>query len=609
MNEVGSTLRLMVAARREMCQRWSDTLFIVLHLTDTVPVSDLGSILWYMYDPALPESDRTVVEPEFPLCPGTTIRLGVENESAAPAYRWQFPDATWQFLPSQSDTTAAVVNIVVGQKPGVIRVSPLTDPYNRQCTYSADANALKTQPIELKPALPQRTFVTAGANAFNDAPCAGVALTYAIEGPGPDDVDILHYRWEFPEGWRVYAEDGTLLDNNQQEPAGLTCRVLPNATPGIVRAYVISQCGEFGQSYSEPAERAVNPMDTARLKIIAEETVCKDSTLRNMEIKALNEWTYGTGYGLTVTYIGSDATVITPDNPLVFHFPKAPDSSLVDVDWYSGDSVRLTFTPRHTGGCPNVLPVTYALRADTIPAIYGFITGPARICMGAEETFEAKTTNLNDDVAVTYHWEVPEDEGWEIVSGADEAVAVIKAGWYEGEPELKKIIRCYPRALCGTAAPFEDTVIVNPPADFNGTLEATLQPASNRRPSTDTCIGDDVKFTLTDLTHEEDASQVKYVWETPAGWTPLTPVEGNSPEAEFTASRAGVDTVRVRFQELNNPLSCGLSKPVGYAVAVRDSAPAARLTRPPFPCNTRTEVEFELVRDAEIDTAQWTWPE
>lgn len=611
-NEKGSELRLMVASRRAACHRWSDTLFIVLHLTDTVPVSELGSILWYQYDPAMPDS-KIEAKPEFPLCPGTTIRLGVANEDAAPAYRWQLPDPTWRFSPSPVDnTTAAVVDIVVGERSGAVRVSPITDPYNRQCTYAAEANALQTEQIVLKPALPARQFVTEGPNAFNESPCAGVGLTYAIREPYPDDIDILRYRWVFPKGWRVYDAEGNLTDTNALEPTSLTCRVLPDSSSGMVRAYVLSQCEEndpTSVSVSQPVERAVRPMDTARFAIIADETVCKDSLL-TMEIKALNEWTFNNGYGLNVSYIGSDATVITdPDDALVFSFPNAPDSSLVEVRWYSGDSTRVTFTPRHTGGCPNVLPATYALKADTIPAINGRILGPERICMGAEAIFTAQPENIPDGVEVTYHWEVPEDEGWEIVSGSNSMEAVIRAGWYENELELERAIRCYPRAFCGTAAPFVKTLTINPPANFNGTLKASyLADGTPLTLSDRPCIGSDLAF---DLTHDDAPVAVRYVWETPDGWNRLSvtgTVADSLLRAEFTASRAGEDTVRVRFLDLTDPKSCGLSRPVDYAIAIRDSAPAARLKRPPYPCNTRPAVEFVLVPDEEIDSAAWTWP-
>lgn len=603
----GDNLYLMVTARRASCRLWSKPLYIALNMTDTVPVNGLGDILWYMYDPAMPDG-KIKEDPSFPLCPGATIRLGVANEDAAPAYRWQFPDPTWRFAPNQ-DTTAAVVNIIVGVRSGVVRVSPMTDPDNRRCAYDAPVHPLTSDYITLKEALPAREF----ADGVNTAPCAGTELTYGVKTAADRD-KVARYLWEFPQGWRVYDAAGNLIDTNSVELQDETCRVLPDSSAGIIRLYALSLCDEATNSfsYSQPADLAVSPMDTARLAIIADETVCKDSTLQ-MEIKALNEWTFGTGYGLTVTYIGSDATVITnPENPLTFDFPKAPDSSLILVGWHSGDSTRVTFTPRHTGGCSNVLPVTYALKADTVPVIHGRIIAPERICMGAGETFTAEADDIPEGVEVTYHWELPDGEGWEIVSGANAAVAVIKAGWYEGETELEKVIRCYPRAFCGTAAPFEYTIKVNPPANFDGTLQATLWPSQSRQASTDTCIGDDVAFKLDDQTmHAVSDGYVRYVWEKPAGWTRINETGGISDSldrADFTVSKAGADTVRVRFLELNNPLSCGLSKPIEYAVAVRDSAPAARLTRPPFPCNTRIEVEFVLVPEDEIDTARWTWP-
>lgn len=602
---VGDDLYLMVAARRASCRYWSDTLYIALHMTDTVSVSSLGRLIWYKADAA--ESDRTEEAPTLPLCPGSEVRIGVENETAAPAYRWQFPDPTWRFADDVTDTTAAVVKVVVGETEGVIRVSPMTDPDNRRCAYSAPNHTLTSTTITLVPALPARVF-DAG---FNETPCAGTEVTYAVQPPATDELpEIARYRWEFPKGWRVFDAAGNLTESNLLEPESLTCRVLPDSSSGMVKAYVLSKCGNEPNrfSVSKPVEKAVHPMDTARLEIIADATVCKDSTLQ-MDIKALNEWTFGTGYDLQVTYIGSDAAVVNPENPLTFDFPNAPDSSLVMVGWFSGDSTRLTFTPRHTGGC-HVLPAIYALKADTVPTIEGIITGAERICMGAEGRFEAAATNLEDGVEVTYHWEVPEDEGWEIVLGADSSVAVIKAGWYADVDEVEKVIRCYPRALCGTALPFEYTLKVNPPAPFNGTLQATYSgDATPLTPTDRPCIGSDLSF---DLTHPDAPAAVRYVWETPEGWTRrlvMGTLADSLLHAEYTASKAGMDTVRVRFLELNNPLSCGLSAPVGYAVAVRDSAPKATLTRLPYPCKTHTEIAFIVAANEEIDSVHWTVPD
>ncbi len=600
---VGEDLHLMVAARRASCRRWSDTLYIALHLTDTVSVGSLGRLFWY--DPDL--DDRTPITLELPYCPGREVRIGVENEHAAPAYRWRFPDDTWRFADDVADTTAAVVKVIVGETAGAIRVSPMTDPDNRRCAYFADGNALTSTLVELVPALPPREFVTEGANAFNETPCAGTAVVYELRPPVPSEIgSIEHYRWVFPQGWRVYAADGTLTESNRQEPGGLTCRVLPDSSSGTVSAYVVSKCGANSQSVSRPVERAARPIDTARLELIADETVCKDSTLQ-IEVKPLNGWTSGTGYDLSVAYLGSDAAVVNPENPLAFDFPNAPDSSLVYVAWHSGDSVRLTFTPRHTAGCANAVPVVYALKADTIPAIDGRIIGPARVCMEAEVAFKAEA-DLAEGISVTYRWEVPDEAGWEILQGGDSAEVLIKVGRYEETDELTKTIRCYPRALCGTAAPFEYTVTINPPAPFNGTLQAFYHADHTElTPDDRPCIGSDLVF---ELTHADAPARVRYVWETPAGWartTTGTAIDSAS-RAVFTASKAGADTMRVRFIELDNPLSCGLSQALGYAVFIRDSAPKARLTRPPYPCRTRTEVAFVVMPDGEIDKAGWTWP-
>lgn len=605
----GQDLYLMVAARREDCRRWSDTLYIALHLTDVVSVGDLGRLRWY--DPAT--DDRNPIALKMPLCSGMEVRIGVENENAAPAYRWQFPDETWHFAATQNDPTAAVVRVVVGENPGVIRVSPMTDADNRRCTIEVEENnALTSEPITLAAAFVRREFVTGGANAFDAAPCAGIRLTYEIKPLSPAEVaegKFKHYRWVFPEGWRVYDAAGALKDTNAVESGAVQCSVLPDTASGKVCVYAVSQCGEDNQndqiSVSPPAEASVQPKDTARIAIVADATVCKDSTLQ-IELQPLNTWTSGTGYDLEVTYLGSDAAVITPESPLTFDFPNAPDSSLVMVGWYSGDSVRLTFRPRHTAGC-NVLPVVYALRADTVPAIEGRILGPERVCMEVEAAFKAEAY-VEEGVSVSFRWEVPDEEGWEILQGGDSAEVLIRVGRYEGADELTKTIRCYPRALCGTALPFEYALTVNPPAVFNGTLEAFTHPEHLAlTPADRPCIGSDLTF---ELTHPDAPAQVRYVWETPDGWQRTTTgtAADSVAQAVFTASKAGADTLRVRYLEIGNPLSCGLSQPLGYALFIRDSAPKAHLTRPPYPCNTRSEVEFAVAPDAEVDSTAWTWP-
>ena len=616
----GGHIRLMVSARRRSCPNyWSDTLYIDITMTDFVSIASLGRLIWY--DPAT--AGLTPIIPSMPLCPGTIMRIGVENASAAPAYHWDFPSNTWRFADGFTDTTNSVVDVKVGHHAGRIYVSPLTDAESRRCKFDADTTtALSSDPVTLKEALSKREFVAMGLNFFNDAPCAGTPVKYEINGHTPEELamGLKYYRWEFPSGWRAYEEDDVTLTNSNvyiTKTLTPTCKVLPSSDSGKVRVYALSVCDPMADppslSQSEPVERVVNPIDTARLEIVADETVCKDSTLV-MEVKPLNSLT-ATGYSLSVRYFGtgSDAAVIdNPTNPLVIRFPNRPDSSLLEVDWYSGDSVNLIFTPKNTKNCPNnVQPAIYALKADTIPAIGGRISGPTRVCMEALETFEVSVDLDTAETKVFYRWELPIGSGWEIVKGGDSSVVVIRVGVYENA-ELKQTIRCYPRALCGTGEPFEYELTINPPAEFKGTMAANYLNRDGSvgealTPADRPCIGTNLKFTFT---HDEKPSSdnIQYTWEMPRGWNRLAPIDNRASMANFTASRAGADTMRVRYRDLNDPNSCGLSRALSYPVFIRDSAPAARLTRPPYPCESRTEIDFVLVPDEEIDAATWTTP-
>ena len=617
----GGCVRLMVAARRKSCPNyWSDTLYINIYMGDTVSVGTLGRLIWY--DPLLPT--LTPYTPKMPLCPGARVRIGIENPTAAPAYHWTFPDDSWSFAPGFTDTTGPVIDAAVGQTAGRIYVSPMTDADNRRCNYFADTlSALASDPITLHTKLGPREWRTMG-NVNSPTPCAGTPTIYEISAPNDEDVAlrIHHYRWEFPSGWRVYEDDEvTLTNSNVYETRDLTerRRVLPSADSGYVRVYGLSVCDETATppSYSlgKEQKKSVNPIDTARLEVIADESVCKDSTLI-MQVKFLNRLADTNGYDLSVRYIGSDAAVITnPDNPVVIRFPSAPDSTYLEVDWYSSDSVNLIFTPRNLYGCyNNVKPVVYALKADTVPTIKGRIIGPERVCMEALEVFEAQVEDLDTaETKVFYRWEVPSEAGWEIVKGGDSAVVVIRVGAYE-DAELKQTIRCYPRALCGTGEPFLKELTINPPVAFNGSMVAAMANAdgSDGTVLTDAdrpCIGSNLNFTLT---HDDkpEAANIKYVWETPLGWMRLLSggATDSTERAAFTASRAGADTMRVRYRNLSDPNSCGLSRPLQYPIAIRDSAPAARLTDLPYICITKKEVDFRVAPDEEIEAVMWTTP-
>lgn len=621
----GGHIQLMVAARRDSCPNyWSDTLYIDITMIDLVPISTLGRLIWY--DPAA--TALTPTTPQMPFCPGAVVRIGVENQSAAPAYHWTFPDNTWRFADGFTDTTNSVVDVKVGHHAGRIYVAPMTDTDNRRCQYNSDTtSALSSDIVTLKETVEKRKFVEAqitGGGSFKKEPCAGTKIAYAIQGPDDKDLTmgLKSYRWVFPSGWKVYKDEYETIPSGENKYTfdykETRCWVLPSADSGEVWVYAIAVCDESDGSLSEsdPVKAKVTPIDTARLEVIADKTVCKDSTL-TMEVKALNSLTYATAYDLSVRYFGgSDAAVITnPSNPLEISFPNAPDSTLLEVDWYSGDSVNIVFTPRNVRECPNnVQPVVYALRADTVPDIKGTIFGATRVCMEALEVFEAQATNMDTAIAkVYYRWEVPSEGGWEIVKGADSAVALIRIGAYE-DAELKQTIRCYPRALCGTGAPFEYELTLNPPDDFNGSISAAYANADGTdgtalQPTDRPCIGTDLNFALTHSDKPADAT-IKYVWETPLGWTrlPVGAPADSTEKAAFSALRAGADTMRVRFLNLSDPQSCGLSRALQYPLFIRDFAPRARLTRPPYPCESRTEIDFVLVPDEEIDEATWTAP-
>lgn len=554
----GNEALLYVSARRQACSSFSDTLYIKLNFTDTVPMSDLGALIM-----------NSTFNPQP--CPGSVISLTVEHGLAAPAYHWTLPH-DWVFAEGV-DSMSSEVSVIVGSAIGRIEVAAMTDRDGRYCTYYAIENALFTQSMN-----PHQPLQTSDFTAdFKEAPCVGSEQTYSVSATA----GARGYRWELPFGWKVIKPEADAEADSVWLFGKESCKVIVGSNQGKIKVYALDSCDTY-QVKGFVKERTVTPVDTARLEIVADLDVCIDSTLV-IEIKH-NKWSIGR-YKLDINYIGPDQTLNT------FAFPSAPDSSLINVKCSNKDSVILTFTPFNAVCANNIAPSVYIITADSVPSIPGAITGPDWVCMGAKVVFNAKADIDDGSNNVGYTWVVPTGGGWNIEKGKDSSTVLVTIGVYvENGSAYKDTIKCYPKALCGTADPYIWVITIDPAADFNDRIVV-----DNDNP----CVGTDVSFRLE---KKYDLDSISFEWTAPDSWALL----GGSEDTlqTYTVSLSDKMDIEVRF--LNNK-SCGLSKPITYSLSIKDSASKAKLTTLPYPCKASQAVSFVVRPDANIDSVDWTF--
>lgn len=572
----GDEALLKVWGYYSACGGAGDTLFIRVGIIDTLPIAALGSRIV-----VLPSEYQTQNNP----CPEEELTLRVEND-AAPAYRWMLP-ATWRF--KDSDTTGASVTVVVGNTRGSVRVFPLSDPSVMGCNITYP-NPLRS--IEYIPrSVPQTPEF---AVSFTEHPCVGNVVVYQLASSDAAVVQQTPARWVFPADWVVQGvESDQQTEGANIWPVGnFSCSVLVGKDSGDVRAYQLDSCGDRLVRGTERS-RAVNPIDTARIRVWGDQNVCLDSTVF-LTVEALNAYARADGYNLEVEYMDQD------DTPLQISFPDGGDSSYIKIVCHSRDTVRLVFTPKNTYCAQNTLPFVHYIIADTVPSIGGVITGQERICADNryEYVFHIDPEKAAMFDSISYTWKVPHT-GWRILSGQNDTTVVLYFDSIPSDPQTglwprtTDTIECYPRAGCGTAFPTRFVVNIQPQDVFDDSILIDRQ---------NPCLGTDLEVELQNK-GRYDTDTIRFVWNTPTGWQRYD--SDSLPQTSYKVQYDTASLIQVRYLRKN---SCGLSQRVGLWVKVKDSASKAVFDGIPYPCYTRDRYEVAIAPDADIDSVFWTWP-
>lgn len=562
----GDEAFLRVWGSYPQCGGAGDTLFIRLQLLDTVPVAALGALTFEAeeeLDPANPEP-----------CPGSQIVFAVENPDAAPSYRWTLP-SDWKFADSAASRQGSVA-VIVGYESGSVQVVPTTPEEVLGCQFPAP------HPLESVVFRPRQAPVTEDFDdTFNERPCAGSIETYAVQATA----NAKAYRWEFPFDWKVQEEGAA---DTIWEAGLATCRVLVGKDSGFVRVYALDSCLDYAMQGSL-TEREVWTVDTARIVVLGDNHVCRDS-LFTLVVQASNAYADAGKYELEILYSEPDPV------PVEINFPNPADSSLLEVRSSNTDTVKLVFTPKNIWCPQNVLPYTHYVLADTVPEIRGTISGPDTVCEDNfyEYVFHLDTAMYDIMEQISYRWEVPH-EGWSVESQSDSTAVLhfrhLPAGAAGGSSS--DTILCYPRGICGTALPVRFVVHARAADAFADSLIVeSLAP----------CVGTELQVWLRDQASYDRPDSLRFVWNTPPGWQRL-----DADSLPATSYRVQLDTASHVQVRLWRKGACGLSQALDVRVVVRDSAAKAVLASSPYPCYTRETYPIVLAPAEDVDSVVWSF--
>lgn len=545
----------------------SKPLFIRLFVTDVVELSTLGSII--------PLKDGMSLNTQEP-CPSSVISFRVENEKASPSYKWTLP-SDWEFLP-ETRQDSSYIYVIVGTQAGKVTVAPITDPNMLYCNY-VDPN-----PIETPEYTPKELPMPKGWEneaAMNLNPCPSVIVNYGVEPLTEDDTDVEMYRWEFPEDWEIsgYGYVHDTAKNIYMGP-NRECSVKVGEKSGKIRVYAVLECdGQTIWHESKSLEKdVVLKSGIARIDIEADENVCLDSVLvvnihRNADVEYMNFF---------ASYEGPDQT----QNQIKF----AADSSFLEMKCSNKDKVTLLFVPSNKL-CPSAtLTAIKEIKADTVPTINGQITGKTKYCHGEDIWLSARADMDDDKGNVSYRWELPNYGDWKFLSRSDSSsvhIQVVSSTYARG----RDTIRCYPRALCGTAIPYELEIETAARDTLRGVISY-----DNPRP----CSGSEVKYTISG----NFSSDYKFIWSVPEDWKLLSTDSTSTATIEVKKGLDSIVSVSVLRSE-----SCGLSLPVSRTIQLRDIPEEPSLKDFDYPCATSNMWEFRASTDAYTDTVIWSFNE
>lgn len=559
-----SSVLIGVYGSYSACNTAGDMLYIRLRYEDTLASALLGRI----------NADPDEYEP----CPEEEIKLTVQNDVAV-SYKWILPP-TWKFKPG-IDTVKPSVTVIAGTRSGRVGVVPLKNSGEMGCrSFTAKPlNSATFTPREV-PAAP--VF----AADFTTRPCVGSQVTYSINLNNA--ANIKSYYWEFPRGWKVSGGDTNFMVTSNGTTT--SCSVRVGRDSGDIKVYAMDSCGAR-LVRGVPVRQSVYAIDTARLLVLGDESVCLDSTVY-LTVKAQNAYTDPKTYRLRIDYA-------TPgDRPIELSFANNDSTRLV-VKCANRDTATLTFTPYNLFACPdNVKPYIHRLITDTVPEIPGTIEGQTMVCEDNAYTlvFHIDPAKKAVFTNIDYSWVLP--KGWHIERIENDTIlhayfdSLVSVG---GMPRLHDTIKCYPRSGCGTAYPTLFVTDIRPQDEFK---DAIL--TDNPKP----CVGTPLQVWLRNRnTYNTDT--IRFYWNTPKGqladWQRLD--ANKLPQTSYLVQYDTASHIRVRYERDGG---CGLSKPLTLRVLVKDSAAAPRFDGIEWPCYTRPHYELAVAPDPEhIDSVAW----
>lgn len=555
---------ISVAVRWNICKTYSDSLHIKLYVVDTASIMDIGAII-----PIDPNPFR--LSP----CPGAEMEIGIQNEFASPAYKWSFTDTSWH-IKKGTDSASGRVIIVAGSQPTQIGVVPITDATLSVCPYFASSPLSSTE--RFIPVPPIQTEAWKEGQIPIAEPCVGTYQTYYVQATADADA----YRWEFPYGWTI---EGT-TDSIQTQGVD-TCRVLVGKTEGKVSVYAIDTCDYTIPLTIQglPTFAHITPVDSARVLFEGDRQPCVDSTSIYFVTPNRSTQSY------TIEYITDP---IDADRDGVFTWNAA--QTQLSVRWNPIKAVTFILSPisNGLGGCNTFVNDTIYIKADTVPYISGAINGNTFICMNDiyEYRAHADMDTAGSAFSVTYSWELPNNT-WRFLSNPDSSWVRVVSGIYMDNQT--DIIKCYPRAGCGTGNPFEFPVQLNKP----DTLYNAVFVEDN---DTNPCVGTQIGVRLTHANYDFDT--ISFYWFTPPSWEEINP-DSAGVTARFIVGKES-DTIFVRGLRVG---SCGLSAPLGVYVHAKEKPDGTQFIKTPYPCVNEEKIGLSIKTDLNTDSVLWKFPD
>ncbi|MDQ3291195.1 MAG: ice-binding family protein, partial [Bacteroidota bacterium] len=412
------------------------------------------------------------------VCAGTTnLRYSVKAVPGATSYVWVVPSG-WTITAGQGTTQ---ITVKAGATEGFITVKA-----KNTCGESAVASQKKVVPSTSRP--PSPGTITASKTTV----CANEAnLTFSVAA----NLGVTIYNWTLPEGWTIIAgknsnsitvkagtKSGTIYvvayNNCGPGPASVPLAVAVTtkpAAPTAITGETIPCIGSTGIKYTAmavpgatgylwelpegwtitegagTAEITVTPASTGGTLSVRAKTDCFESnpvtltvTPSSSEPNALGEITGSPSVCQNQTDIVYSVTPVSNVSNYVWSVPSGwvitagQGTSSIKVNATSS-SGTISVLPKNgcgVGATASNLAVTVTTEAAIAP---GAISGDQEVCAGE--------TNLAYSIkavsgASSYIWEVPEADGWRILSGQGTTNVIIQAGPKSGNVTVKAVNEC-----------------------------------------------------------------------------------------------------------------------------------------------------------------------